>query len=87
MARRERRVPMGDNVTSVTELADRLYAYGKNNAKKAYRKAAQDTDFDEYDTVVIATTISRVCANAADAMIPLSVVKQLLKGTDYEQLI
>lgn len=64
---------MGDDVKSVTELADRLY--------KAF--ANRESVIDRY----YALALSRVCANAADAMLPLSVVEQLLKGTNYEQLI
>lgn len=64
---------MGDNVTSVTELADKLY--------KAYINRASVIDRH------YALALSRVCANAADAMLPLSVVEQLLKGTNYEQFI
>lgn len=76
MARRERRTPMGDNVTSVVELADKLYKKAKYYNEICCPEA--------YESAMV---LAQVCANAADAMLPLSVVKQLLKGTNYEQYI
>lgn len=61
-------------VTSVIELADKLYSIA--------RRSSTPKDEKEYWLA-----LSRVCANAADMQLPLSVVEQLLKGTDYEQLV
>lgn len=78
---------MGDNVTSVTELADKLYKASKSvdiNFKEG--DSLVDVSNRAY-TCVVTATLSRICANANDLMLPLSVVKQLLKGTNYEQYI
>lgn len=61
-------------VTSVIELADKLYKASKG-------KVYGDVAFTK------TRTLAHICANANDLGLPLSVVQQLLKGTDYEQLI
>lgn len=63
-------------VTSVIELADKLYKSDKTIHSVGYS-----------DERSAAYYLSRVCANANDLGLPLSVVQQLLKGTDYEQLL
>ncbi len=63
-------------VTSVIELADKLYK------KAQYYNSICDPEGYER-----AWNLSMVCANANDIGLPLSVVQQLLKDTDYEQLI
>lgn len=60
-------------VTSVIELADKLYA--------EYR------DRPDYRGGDICYVLARVCSNANDIGLPLSVVEQLLKDTNYEQLL
>jgi len=74
-------------VTSVIELADKLYKYSKENAKSAYKEFVVDKDSDAYDKACSAIYMSVICSNANDIGLPLSVVEQLLKGTDYEQLL
>jgi len=65
-------------VTSVIELADKLYKTAKSK---------QGTDKFAVSEHYYAIALSRVCCNANDLGLPLSVVQQLLKGTDYEQLL
>lgn len=62
-------------VTSVIELADKLF--------KAALLTPSGLDFERG----YIGAMSRICANANDIGLPLSVVQQLLKGTDYEQLL
>lgn len=64
-------------VTSVIELADKLF-------KGSYRIT---DDIDDVENAAECYILSKVCANANDIGLPLSVVQQLLKGTDYEQLL
>lgn len=66
-------------ITSVIELADELY--------KAYSTRVAMTDKFNITERYYALALSRVCSNANDIGLPLSVVKQLLKGTGYEQLL
>ena len=61
-------------VTSVIELADALYKKAKSCTYGHVRYTQ-------------AMALARVCSNANDLGLPLSVVQQLLKGTDYEQLL
>lgn len=60
-------------ITSVIELADALYKV--------------PCDGHIYDGEFIGTVLSKVCSNANDIGLPLSVVQQLLKDTGYEKLI
>lgn len=64
-------------VTSVIELADALY--------KANKKYSGKWEWQEYAKKSL--LLASICSNANDLGLPLLVVQQLLKGTDYEQLI
>ena len=73
-------------VTSVIELADKLYKASISiDSTFANDTVAQATS-KAFDITLLAC-LSRVCCNANDLGLPLSVVEQLLKGTNYEQLL
>lgn len=63
-------------ITSVIELADALY-----------KKAKYYYDICDSNSCNEITALARICSNANDIGLPLSIVKQLLKGTGYEKLI
>ena len=74
-------------VTSVIELSDKLYKFHIGCKGKVDRVTTVLPIYKGVQIAERASILSRVCANANDLGLPLLVVQQLLKGTDYEQLI
>lgn len=73
-------------VTSVIELADKLYRASVSIDSSFANDTVHQATSKAFDITLLAC-LSRVCANAYDIGLPLSVVQQLLKDTDYEQLL